>query len=257
MATQERGFITVDSVINDYMEEAEKSIHSYVRLYNIAYRGMENMGLDFFYQIKSIKVAVDTTNMTALLPDDFLSYTKIGVLNPAGEVIPLKFNQKLTTYADLMPNRAQKTEDTTLLTWYNQGLPIFYNYWDGYGFANIYGVPSGSPNVGSFNIDEKNGVILLNQNFFYEYLMIEYVSAPSSENNYMIPVQFREALVAWIAWRDIANAPSSRRGNLGDKRDRKVEFGNQRRLAIARYKPIYLEQAYYNNSEAQRLTVKA
>lgn len=257
MAAQERGFISVDSVINDYIDESEKSIHAYARLYNIAYRGMQNMGLDFFYQVKTVRLTVNTSNFTVELPDDYLNYTKVGVLNSKGEIIPLTFNQKLTNYADIMPNRLAETQDNTLSTWYNAGIPTFYNYWDGYGFNNIYGVPSGSPFVGSFNMDERDGVIFLNESFYYPYVMLEYVAQPVADQQYMIPIQFTEALIAWIAWRDIANSPSTRKGNLGDKRDRQHNYYNERRLAIARYKPIYLEQAHINNMEATRLTLKS
>lgn len=256
MASQERNFITLDSVINDYLDEAELGINKYAKIYNIAYRGMEKLGLDFFYKIKSVKLPVDTTNFTVQLPNDYLNYTKIGVLNAKGEIIPLKFNNKMTFYADQLPNREELTQDNTLTDWYQQNVPVFYNFWDGFNFINIYGSPSGSPNVGSFNIDDSNGVILLNQSFYYDYLMIEYLSAPSADQQYMIPIQFREALIAWIAWRDIANLPTTRRGSLGDKRDRERNYYNQRRLANAQFKPLYLADAYQWNLENQRMTIK-
>ena len=256
MASQERNYITLESVINDYIDESEQSVHKYAKLYNIAYRGMEKMGLDFFYKIRTVKLAVDTTNYTVMLPNDYISYTKVGVLNSRGEIIPLIYNEKMTFYADQQPDRLALTQDNTLVDWYNQSYPLFYNYWDGYGFTNIYGYPSGSPFVGSFKIDDSNGVVLLNENFYYDYVMIEYLAAPNPEQKYMIPIQFREAMIAWLAWRDIANMPSTRRGNLGDKRDRKSEFYNQRRIANAQFKPLYLNEAYEWNLMNQRLTVK-
>lgn len=257
MASQERNFISLDSVINDYIDESEQSIHKYAKLFNIAYRGMEKMGLDFFYKIKSVKLPVNTTNYTCELPNDYITYTKIGVLNSKGEIIPLKFNSKLTFYADQLPNRQGMTDDNTISDWYNLYSPFYYNYWDGYGFTNVYGAPSGTPEVGSFNIDDSNGVILLNQNFYYDYLMIEYLSSPNPEQQYMIPIQFREAMIAWLAWRDIASMPNTRKGNLGDKRERERNFYNQRRLANAQFKPLYLTEAYEWNLTNQRMTVKA
>lgn len=257
MASQERGYITLDSVINDYIDESDQSLSKYAKLYNIAYRGMEQLGLDFFYKIRSIKIPVDKINYTAQLPNDYLSYTKIGVLNQKGEIVPLKFNNKLTFFADQLPDRVEKTQDNTLVDYYQQNVPIFYNYFDGYGFSNIYGLPSGSPNVGSFSIDETNGVILLNETFYYDYVMLEYLSAPNPEEKYMIPMVFREAMIAWLAWKDIASMPSTRKGNLGDKRDRKNNYFNERRLAMARFKPLYLSDAYQWNLENQRMTVKS
>ena len=75
--SQVRNYITLDSVINDYIDESEQSVHKYAKLYNIAVRGMEKLGLDFFYKIRTVKVAIDTTNYTAQLPNDYISYTKI------------------------------------------------------------------------------------------------------------------------------------------------------------------------------------
>jgi hypothetical protein len=255
--SQTRNYITIDSVINDYIDESEQSVHKYAKLYNIAVRGMEKLGLDFFYKIRTVKIPIDTTNYTAELPNDYISYTKIGVLNSVGEIIPLKFNNKMTYYADQQPDRLALTQDNTLATWYQSDMPLWFNYWDGYGFQNIYGLPSGSPFVGSFNIDDSNGVVLLNQYFFYSYLMIEYLSSGNPDEPFRIPIQFREALLSFLAWRDIASMPSTRKGNLGDKRDRKQEFYNQRRIANAQFKPLYLMQAYEQNLDTQRMTVKA
>ena len=255
--SQARNYITIDSVINDYIDESEQSVHKYAKLYNIAVRGMEKLGLDFFYKIRTVKIPIDTTNYTAQLPNDYISYTKIGVLNSVGEIIPLKFNNKMTYYADQQPDRLALTQDNTLATWYQSDMPLWFNYWDGYGFQNIYGLPSGSPFVGSFNIDDSNGVVLLNQYFFYSYLMIEYLSSGNPDEPFRIPIQFREALLSFLAWRDIASMPSTRKGNLGDKRDRKQEFYNQRRIANAQFKPLYLMQAYEQNLDTQRMTVKA
>jgi hypothetical protein len=255
--SQARNYITIDSVINDYIDESEQSVHKYAKLYNIAVRGMEKLGLDFFYKIRTVKIPIDTTNYTAQLPNDYISYTKIGVLNSVGEIIPLKFNNKMTYYADQQPDRLALTQDNTLATWYQSDMPLWFNYWDGYGFQNIYGLPSGSPFVGSFNIDDSNGVVLLNQYFYYSYLMIEYLSSGNPDEPFRIPIQFREALLSFLAWRDIASMPSTRKGNLGDKRDRKQEFYNQRRIANAQFKPLYLMQAYEQNLDTQRMTVKA
>ena len=255
--SQARNYITIDSVINDYIDESEQSVHKYAKLYNIAVRGMEKLGLDFFYKIRTVKIPIDTTNYTAQLPNDYISYTKIGVLNSVGEIIPLKFNNKMTYYADQQPDRLALTQDNTLATWYQSDMPLWFNYWDGYGFQNIYGLPSGSPFVGSFNIDDSNGVVLLNQYFYYSYLMIEYLSSGNPDEPFRIPIQFREALLSFLAWRDIASIPSTRKGNLGDKRDRKQEFYNQRRIANAQFKPLYLMQAYEQNLDTQRMTVKA
>jgi hypothetical protein len=256
MSNLQQGWITIDSVIKDYLDESEQSNHKYFKCFNIAFRGMEQLGLDFFYNIKSVKLPVNP-NQTVALPLDYVNYTKVGVFNDIGEVIPLTYNSKLTTFADLFPDRFDKITDNTLYSYYSPQNAIFYNYFSGAGYGNVYGLPSGAPFVGNFKIDAQNSLILLNDSFYYKYIILEYIASPTEGEEYFVPVQFREALLAYIAWRDIANVPSSRKGSLGDKRDRRSEFYNERRLAQARFRPFYLDAAYQLNLESQRLTVKA
>lgn len=256
MAAQNRQFILLDSIITDFLVETEQSNHKYFKLFHLAFRGYEQLGLDFFYQIKSVKLPV-LANKTVAIPADYLNYQKVGVFNAAGEVIPLKYNDKLSTYADLSPNRLSKTVDNTLFDLYVASNPIFYNYWNGDVFTNLYGVPSGAPFVGGFKIDNTNGVILFDENFGYNYIVLEYVSSPLEGEDYYLPVQFREAMIAWLLWKD-SNAKSIRSHMaLGNKRDYRHEFYNERRLANARYNPLYLDQAYELNLEMTRMCVKA
>lgn len=254
--SEQRQFITLESVIYEYIDETKQSNNDYVRLYNIAFRGMEQLGIDFFYAIRSKRLTVQS-NKTVVLPNDYLNYSKVGVLNSIGEVITLTYNQNLTTYADTLANRLPLTQDFTLGSFLNVATPIFYNYYDGTGYTQAYGVPSGSPFVGTFKIDDDNGVILLGENFGYDYIILEYLASPKEGEDYRIPIQFRQALISWLAWKDVATLPSSRRGNLGDKRDRKQEFYNDRRLAMNRYKPFRYEQGHQLALEMQRLCVKA
>jgi hypothetical protein len=87
--------------------------------------------------------------------------------------------------------------------------------------------------------------------------MVEYISSPSEGEDYKLPLQFREALISYLAWQDIAFMPNTRKGALGDKEQRRRNFYNERRLANARYKPLYLSEAYEWNLTNQRLTTKA
>lgn len=213
------------------------------------------MGLDFFYQVKSVKLPVNS-NLTVSLPDDYLNYSKVGVLNSQGEIIPMGYNSKLTTYADLQPDRLTVTEDNTITDIVQFNTPIWYNYWSNGAFSTLYGLPSGSPFVGNFKIDNHNGVLLLNENYGFDYVMLEYIASPKQGEEYYIPIQFKTALMWYIAYNDIAMLPNNRRGSLGDKEQRKRAYHNERRLANARYRPVDLQSAYEWNMNNQRLTVK-
>ena len=255
MSNTHQQYVSLDTVINLYLDRSEQSIHKYYKCWQLAFSGMEEMGLDFFYQIKSVKLPVNA-NLTVSLPDDYLNYSKVGVLNSQGEIIPMGYNNKLTTFADLQPNRLQQTQDKTITDILQFNTPIWYNYWNNGAFSTLYGLPSGAPFVGSFKVDNHNGVILLNENYGYEYVMLEYVASPKQGEEYYIPIQFKTALMWYIAYNDIAMLPNTRKGTLGDKEQRKRAYHNERRVANARYRPVDLQSAHQWSMEQQRLTVK-
>lgn len=251
---QHQPYISLDTIISDYLNEAQLSNNQYFRLWHIAYRGMEDMGIDAFYQIKSVKLPVNA-NLTVTLPSDYLNWSKVGVLNSAGEIIPLNYNDKLTEFADLSPDRLSKTQDNTLGTW--QWNYCWYNYWNGYAYVNIYGVPSGAPFVGSFKIDISNGVLLLDDNYQYDYVMLEYVSSPTPGGDYQIPMQFREAFISWLRWKDVQSIPTKTHVANSSVATRRHDYFEDRRKAIAKWKPVRLSEAYQSSQEFTRQTVRS
>jgi len=252
---QHQPYITVDSYITDYLNESDSSINRYFKIWHIAFRGMEILGLDFFYRVQSVKLPVNA-NFTVTLTADYLNWSKVGILNDNGAIITLRENTNMTTYADLLPDRIEKTNDPDSL-WLQNGQGIWNNFWNGgYGTANVFGVPSGEPFVGEFKVDIENGVIILNQNFQRDYIMLEYVSSPVEGQDYYLPVQFREALIAWIWWKD-KKSISVKRGQVGISRDLERDFYNQRRQAIARWKPVRLQEIYQVSQQLTRLAIKS
>lgn len=254
--SQNRQWILIDECITAYMDEAEISNHKQFKLWQLAFRAMTELGLDAFYLVKSVKLPVND-NLTVQLPADYLNYSKVGVLNQQGEIIPMGVNNNLTVAFDLSPTRLEQTQDDTLVTQANENGVWWYNFWTGYGYGNLYGFPSGSPFIGSFKIDNANGVIVLSENFSYPYVMLEYVSSPVEGGEYYIPIQFKEAVIAYLRWKDIISIPSKTHVNNSNVLMRRKDYFNERRLAIARYDPIKLPDLYQWNLENQRLTVKA
>lgn len=251
-----RNWISIDSCINDYLLESEQSNNKYYKLWHLAFRCMEQLGLDFFYQIKSVKLPVNA-NKTVTLPSDYRNYTKLGVLNGMGELVPLKYNEKLTTYSDINPTRVTDTTSNNFVNHYSFSSPVFFNFWNGSSYTNYYGVNVNGLYGGGFKIDSENGVILLDSIFNWDGLVLEYIANPAEGQDYYIPSQFREAMISWIAWKDIANIPSSRKGNLGDKRDRRHEYFESVRLGVRQFRPFYLDQAYIQSQEASKSVVKS
>lgn len=254
--SEHQQWITLESTIYDYINQAELSQSKYFKLFHLAFECMENLGIDFFYQVKSVKLPINA-NKTVTLPADYRNYTKLGVLNGAGELVPLKYNEKLTTYADLKPTRIADTSSSNFVNFYSFSSPIFFNFWNGSSYYNMYGINQTGIYGGGFKIDQANGVILLDAAFNWSGLVLEYVATPSEGEEYYIPSVFRRTMIAWLAWKDIEFLPSSRKGSLGDKRDRRHEYFEALRLGTRQYRPFYLDQAYIESMERFRLVVKA
>ncbi|MGB5050910.1 MAG: hypothetical protein WBO46_18335, partial [Caldilineaceae bacterium] len=251
-----QAWISLDECITSYLDESEQSNHKYFKIWHLSFRAMTELGLDFFYSIRSVKLPINA-NLTVSLPANCLKVSKVGVFNSKGEVIPLSSNNNLSTAFDMNPTRVSQTQDSTLVDNNSANGGVWYNYWNGSSLGTLYGVPSGAPFVGSYKIDNENGVLVLNESFSYDYVVIEYVPSPDEGGEYQIPIQFKEAVISYLRWKDIISLPNSRRGNLGDKRDRRHEFFNDRRLAIARFDPINLSDLYEWQLKTQRITVKA
>lgn len=255
--SQNLGRISLDTVIKDYLNESEQNINKYFKCYHIAFTGFEEMGLDFFYKVQSVKLPINA-NMTVTLPANYLNWTKIGVLNQQGQIIPLWRNENFTTFSDLSTDRiTNTTEGAVSQNWGWDGLGWgFCNYWNGYAYTNIYGVPSGQPVYGTFKVDNNNGVILLNEHYNYDYIMLEYVSSPQEGAEYYLPIQFRQALIAYLWWKDGKARPITSHMKLGASRDAKHEYYNERRNAIARYKPSRYMDIYQASQEQMRQAIK-
>ena len=253
--SQNRQWCPIDECITSYMDEAEISNHKYYKLWHLCFRAMTELGIDAFYAIRCVKILVNS-NLTATLPADYLQYSKVGVLNQQGEIIPLGFNNKLTLAYDLNPTRLEQTQDNSIPTQLNQQGVWWYNYWNGQGFSNLYGYPSGNPQIGSFKIDNANGVIVLSENFSYPYIMLEYIPSPKEGEEYYVPVQFKEAVIAYLRWKDKISIPAKTHMDNSNIAMRRHDFYNERSLAIRRYDPINLPDLYEWNLQNQRLAIK-
>lgn len=254
MATNHQPYIKLDTVILDYLLEAGKSNNDYMKAYHIAYRGFEQMGINYFYQVLDVKIPVNA-NKTATLPANIINWLIVGRLNGKGEIIPLWHNDKMTTFAGLSPNRLTQTQDDSTIgandnDWAGGG------YWNGWAYTNIYGSPSGQPIAGSFKIDLNNGIILLDEHYQEDYIMLRYVSSPLEGQDCSIPVQFREALIAWLWWKDGKAKSVRTHMQLGAARDAKHEFYVEQRNAVAAFKQSKIYEKYQVNQEASREAIK-
>ncbi len=256
MPAQHQAYIEIEECITDYMTEAELSNHKYFKLWHLAFDAMTQLGLDAFYSIKSVKLPV-LANLTVPYPADCLQVGKVGVFNEQGCVISLSNNNNLSTAFDLQPTRLSQTQDPTLTTVDDQQGIIWYNYWNGSYVGNLYGLPSGAPFVGTYKLDNANSLVVLGENFSYPYIVLEYVASPQEGGQYSIPIQFKEAVIAYLRWKDRISIPAKTHMDNSNISMRRHDFYNERRLAIARFDPVKLQELYEWNLESMRLSIKS
>jgi hypothetical protein len=159
------------------------------------------LGFQISFEPITVRLPV-AANKTVKFPSDCISWTKIGILNNAGEVSSLRINNALTTYRDTNPNRiSQLTPDVQNAIPSLLGHPFFFNYYDNGLFYNLFGVGGGLIQYGSCRVDEKNRVVILEPDFGYSSIIFEYISSPEKNGDYAIQIQLQEAVIAFIEWK--------------------------------------------------------
>lgn len=247
--------IPLKQIVFEYLDESMQSRDQYRRMFPIAMRGIIDLGLDVFFSSKTCRIDIDS-NMTAKLPDDYIQYIRIGVLNSNGEIATLIRNDNLSNYVDLAYDRTSRNVDNSVSSNFGMYQQFFYNYSFDMPIMNLFGVPGSGQPVGYYKIDTKNNVILLNNDYSYGYLILEYLSLPC-DDDFKVPVQAREALLAWMAWRDVATKPLSSINPAVLARERKHEYIVQKDNARMRISTIDLSSLKDVYDKNVRLVVKA
>ena len=194
-------FIPIQECVAQFLDQYDKTGADVDKAWINAFRGLENMHYNISAEPKTIRIPVDG-NKTAQLPSDYVQWSKIAVLNNNGELITIILNKSLTNYADMATNRlALLTADVN--TGINSGsiANTYLNWWNGTGYQPLFGIGRGIQNFGECRVDEKNNIIVLSTTFQYDHIILEYISCPERDADYMVDRRLREPLITFIAWK--------------------------------------------------------
>lgn len=228
-------WVDINEIVSAYLDENELSNNNRFKLWQLAFRGMEQLGLDYFFRVQSFKLDINA-NQTVSIPPESINVLKVGVFGCAGEIVAFVENDRLSNYKDMFA-----TEDSlTYIGGYDMACYAFCNYWDGYALGNVYcsNVPC---YAGQVKINKEAAIITLSNFSSLGYVMVECVVAPEENGEYRIPVQFKQPLISFMDWK---NLPKNAKGT-GIWRTMKNDFFNERRLAVARYKQFKLSNTHY------------
>ena len=251
-------YITIDQVINDFVLGIDFDDHvghvpdTVIR--NLALRGLRELGFDMNKVIRSIKLLVNSSNSTVDLPEDYVDWTKIGVVSDGGIIYVLGENKNINysqSYLyDSLGNKADYDNDGVYdrvdskgAT--NSGSPsvdssieegmesfVFRNYVYDNNYGGVYGI-GGGHTYGQFRVNlDQNRIELENNNNINEVVM-EYVADEARSSNPRVHVYAEEALRAYIYYRMVERKSSV---PANEKARARQEYYNERRIANARMK---------------------
>lgn len=253
MTKQTARYISIEQVVNYYIEEANLTDSHFLRLWRIAIRGLEQMNYSFASEPITRKLSV-LPNKIVELPGDYVDWCKVGVVNDRGEIATLRRNDNLSTYAATDPDRLSANSATFNTERYDFE---YRNYAIGGTYVNLFGVPAGLDNVGEFKVVNEDGIIVLSPEYPYDHVMLEYIPSPVANGDYLMPVLLREALISWIRWNDRRSLPAGRRSNLGQRQMDRKDFYDDLKMGKKLMKKFRLEEANDVIRLNNRLSVKA
>ncbi len=253
------------SLIANLLDSKDQGSQEFRRLFNIGVFGMETeFGLDVKSTVKTVLLDVNP-NKTAQFPCDYVRYMKIGVANDRGEFVTFKRNNKLTTYHSEYFNNVNSLSAIPTLPNFgiNSGLNgygynnlLYLNYWYGGTSYNLFGIGSGTVNVGEYTIDETNKVFLFGQYFYWNQVLLEYMADGCDESgDYEVDVRMAEAVKCWLRWQDVVDRPKKASQGVIDSLERK--YYNQKRLAKMRINPVIINEMQNAERRSWKLVPKA
>lgn len=176
--------ITIQKCVYDVLNDLGSSDENqYTRFLQFALRGVTHLNLHHINSFKRATIAVSSIN-TVQLPDDYVDYLRIGIcIN--GKIWTLTRNDKIC-----LPDTMDCGEDDAAVESADEYLPYFH-----------YGA-SGGVNYVGYRVDKERHRIVFDGTVPSNSIILEYISTGiSQEGTTYIPIEAREAVIAWIHWK--------------------------------------------------------
>jgi len=254
--------IGLRQLVAEFLDSADQSSHQFRRMYNIGVRGSRAFNLDITGQMITVLLPVNVNN-TVNLPVDYLTYSKMGIINERGEIITFTKNEQLSQYHAIYQNETDRNAGVPELTTignYVAPLPypyLYSNYWWGGTSYTLFGLNSGTAQICDFDIDEGAGVILLNPKNKYPEILFEYLSDGYDEtaDDYQINSMAEEAFICYLRWKN--STDMVKKFSAGQVREYKNEYYREMRLAKMRINKAYASEFTAKKRSLTGLTARA
>ena len=254
-------------IIGNLLDSKDEGSHEFRRLWNLGVFGMKaEFNLDVKGHLKTVLLTLNP-NKTVQLPCDYVKYSKIGIVNDLGEFVTFKRNNQLTAYhQDYFNNATPLSNVPTLPTaamlsglnggssLYSQASYLNYNY-GGTSF-NLFGLGSGTADIGQYKVDEWAKIILFDPNFTYTQVLLEYLSDGEDDNeDYDVDIRMAEAVRCYLRWSDVVDRPKKASQGTVDRLWH--NYSNSKRLARMRINPVVMNEIQNAERRSWKLVAKA
>jgi hypothetical protein len=237
----------LDKVVREYLiESGETNLAKYSRAYQFGVSGLREMNMDLSGVVQIAVLPINSADQV-YLPNDYIQYTKIGLVCGDGIVRSLGLNPNINLA--LSVDNCGNPQAPNVRISNPSGVDILANAnWDGFtdNFRNgelmgrFFGIGGGQNPFGYYRIDERNNVIQLGalnsgspSNIQIQNIVLEYISNLNlHDGDYQVHPFIVESIKCWIHWRMIS-WNSSR--SLGEKEMARKDFFQKRREAKMRY----------------------
>lgn len=257
-----RNYVQLSQLLDDFIisiasgDYANNAADNQIR--GIALRGIREMGFDLSKRIRSLKLSVGSNN-TATLPDDYVDWSKIGVVGADGLVYVLGENKNLNysqkystsngnTYDSdgdgLLDREDSKTATSSGSPAQDSGITdgmesfIFRNYLYNDDEGGLYGI-GGGQYYGEFRINLDQNRVEIKNNSDISEIVMEYVADEARSADPKIHIYLEEALRAYIYYKLIERKTGVPQM---EKTRARAEYYNERRKANSRMKSFTKEE---------------
>lgn len=221
MGKNTKGYSNLDAIVRSVMVDLKDyTFHNYRPLLHIAAQGFTELNMFVINNVKTVRLPVNE-NFTVDLPDDYIDYTKIGIVIN-GKVWTLGYNKEIAmprevdecgeTIASLINCSADSPENSS--QW---GFYFSSHFRNGRYVGEIYGMGGGF-NFAYYNIDPEKRQIVLTDGVPKGFIYLEYLSSGvSAEGSTTVPRQAVQAVKEYTHWKnveyDFKNVPMNERKN--------------------------------------------
>ena len=213
MSRDTRGYVNLDYVVQSVMVSLKQSsFHNYQRLLHFTAEGFTELNMFTMNNIKVAYLPVNS-NLTVDLPEDFISYVKIGI-EIGGRVWTLGLDSNIA-----LPRKVDKCGNTLaqVISCSNDsdissvsplgGFLFAAHYRNGNYVGELYGMGGGF-NVAYYTLDMERRQIVLTSDVPQSEIILEYRSSGvMADGSSVVPRQAVKALKAYVLWQLIENDP--------------------------------------------------